>query len=431
MKKIALMIMASALFAISCDPNLNTPKTAEITISLTSEGEPFKKADITVIVKDNNSSASYKAKTDEEGVSVFTLPSGLYSASASYRENTTTVHNGLNSNISVSAGTDASFEVEMKPSKVSQLIIKEIYVGGCMQDDGTTTFGNDGYMILYNNTDITADASDVCFAFASPSNSNAKNKYMVDGRLSYESEGWIPAGYAIWWFTSTVEIPPYSQIVIAMKGAVNHTQTHSNSVDLSKGEYYCMYDPEAGYDNAKTYPAPSAAIPSSHYLKTYRYGLGNAWAYSQISPAFYILKQTNVGDFTKNTENYDYTENPKLPNVKVPVEWILDGVEIYTTTSDKNDKRLTSEIDNGYVMFTNKLGYSVYRNVDQEATEAIEGNKEKLVYNYSMGTVDVEGSTDPSGIDAEASIKNGAIIIYKDTNNSTNDFHQRRQASIK
>jgi hypothetical protein len=431
MKKIALMIMASALFAISCDLNLNTPKTAEITISLTSEGEPFKKADITVIVKDNNSSASYKAKTDEEGVSVFTLPSGLYSASASYRENTTTVHNGLNSNISVSAGTDASFEVEMKPSKVSQLIIKEIYVGGCMQDDGIQTFGNDGYMILYNNTDITADASDVCFAFASPSNSNAKNNYMVDGRLSYESEGWIPAGYAIWWFTSTVEIPPYSQIVIAMKGAVNHTQTHSNSVDLSKGEYYCMYDPEAGYDNAKTYPAPSAAIPSSHYLKTYRYGLGNAWAYSQISPAFYILKQTNVGDFTKNTENYDYTENPKLPNAKVPVEWILDGVEIYTTTSDKNDKRLTSEIDNGYVMFTNKLGYSVYRNVDQEATEAIEGNKEKLVYNYSMGTVDVEGSTDPSGIDAEASIKNGAIIIYKDTNNSTNDFHQRRQASIK
>ena len=65
------------------------------------------------------------------------------------------------------------------------------------------------------------------------------------------------------------------------------------------------------------------------------------------------------------------------------------------------------------------------------STVPIEGNKEKLIYNYSMGTVDVEGSTDPSGIDAEASIKNGAVIIYKDTNNSTNDFHQRRQASIK
>ena len=431
MKKIALMIMSSALFDVSCDRNLNTPKTAEVTIRLTEAYTPLEKADVTITVKDNNSSASYDSKTDAEGTAKFILPSGLYSASASYRENTTTVYNGFNSNISVSAGTDASFEIEMKSSKVSQIIIKELYIGGCLQDDGIKTFGYDGYVILYNNTDITADASDVCFAFATPFNSNSSSKYMVNGRLSYESEGWIPAGYAIWWFNSAVEIPPYSQIVIAMKGAVDHTQIHSNSVDLSKGEYYCMYDPESGFNNTTIYPAPSAAIPSSHYLKTYRYGLGNAWPYSQISPAFYILKQTNIGDFTKNTENYDYTENQNLPNVKVPVEWILDGVEVYTTTSDKNSKRLTSEIDNGYVMFTKALGYSVYRNVDQEATEAIEGNKEKLIYNYSMGTVDVEGSTDPSGIDAEASIKNGAVIIYKDTNNSTNDFHQRRQASIK
>ncbi|MEE3406725.1 MAG: DUF4876 domain-containing protein, partial [Candidatus Cryptobacteroides sp.] len=78
-------------------------------------------------------------------------------------------------------------------------------------------------------------------------------------------------------------------------------------------------------------------------------------------------------------------------------------------------------------------GYSVYRNVDKEATEAIEGNKEKLVYNYAGGTEDPEinGNTDPSGIDAEASIANGAIIIYKDTNNSTSDFHIRKVASIK
>ncbi len=42
-----------------------------------------------------------------------------------------------------------------------------------------------------------------------------------------------------------------------------------------------------------------------------------------------------------------------------------------------------------------------------------------------------DGSTDPSGIDAEASLKNGARIIYQDTNNSTNDFHQRKQASLR
>ena len=82
--------------------------------------------------------------------------------------------------------------------------------------------------------------------------------------------------------------------------------------------------------------------------------------------------------------------------------------------------------------------FSYYRNVDKSATEALEENQGKLVYNYHYGTFDVfnagntdRGSTDPSGIDAEASIKNGAHIIYLDTDNSTNDFHQRSQASLK
>ena len=54
-------------------------------------------------------------------------------------------------------------------------------------------------------------------------------------------------------------------------------------------------------------------------------------------------------------------------------------------------------------------------------------NKGKLVYGYTMGV----STGDPSGIDAEASIKNGAHIIYMDTNNSTNDFHERKAFSIK
>jgi hypothetical protein len=89
-------------------------------------------------------------------------------------------------------------------------------------------------------------------------------------------------------------------------------------------------------------------------------------------------------------------------------------------------------VDAGYVMHMNKMGYTVYRNVDKAATEALEGNKEKLVYNYNGGTQDIEdGSTDPSGIDAEASIRNGAVIVYQDTNNSTKDFHLRKVSSLK
>lgn len=99
---------------------------------------------------------------------------------------------------------------------------------------------------------------------------------------------------------------------------------------------------------------------------------------------------------------------------------------------DDNGKRLNAVIDAGAVNGLKGLGYSIYRNVDKAATEAIKENEGKLVYNYAFGTADIEkGTTDPSGIDAEASMKNGARIVYKDTNNSTDDFHMRKQASLR
>lgn len=114
---------------------------------------------------------------------------------------------------------------------------------------------------------------------------------------------------------------------------------------------------------------------------------------------------------------------------KVKNEWILDGMEVYQTAKiNDSNKRLTSDIDAGYVGLTNQLGHVLYRNVDKAATEALAENAGKLVYNYSLG---VDKSTDPSGIDAEASMKKGAHIIFMDTNNSTADFHERQKCSLK
>jgi len=109
--------------------------------------------------------------------------------------------------------------------------------------------------------------------------------------------------------------------------------------------------------------------------------------------------------------------------VKVPTEWIIDGIEVFNAAKkDDNKKRLTADIDAGYAYLTNKLGHTLYRNVDKEETEAIKGNAGRLVYGYA---------DDPSGIDAEASIRNGAHIMYLDWNDSSNDFHERKKCSLR
>ena len=442
MKRILMMIAAAALVAVSCQ---QTPKNepVPVTVSLEMNGIAYETADVNVSLRDLNTSAAYEAKTNESGVATFNVLPGFYEATTQFKkadDGKAYVYNGVNSNVTVVKGAENACKLELVESVSNQIVVKELYNGGCTykitnangSDGGTKTFQNDAYVILYNNSDQPAEASDICFGFVFPYNSNSTNKYLTDGKLMYESLGWLPAGNAIWWFNTNVTIPAYSQIVVAIFGAIDHTATYPESVDLSKADYV-MYDPESGFNNAAKYPAPSANIPESNYLQTAPYNKGNAWAISVSSPAFMIFKHDNPNGLSTDSANYDLTSGTSLPAVKVPVTSVVDAIDIFAEgMDDKNNKRFTSAVDAGYIHLSNKLGHTLYRNVDKEATEALEGNKEKLVYNYAGGTtVNEKESTDPSGIDAEASIKNGARIIYQDTNNSSKDFHQRKVSSLK
>jgi hypothetical protein len=177
-------------------------------------------------------------------------------------------------------------------------------------------------------------------------------------------------------------------------------------------------------------------FPSSHYLTCKPFNTGTAWLFSNSAPSLFIgsMPKAEAEALATDTEGYDTTQGTGAVNqaVKFPQDKVLGCVEVYKASSVSDSKpRFPASLNTGYVAVTNGKGYSVYRNVDKAATEALPENEGKLVYGYAMGTADVEGSTDPSGIDAEASIANGAHIIYVQTNNSSNDFHQRKQASLK
>lgn len=317
---------------------------------------------------------------------------------------------------------------------VDQIIIKEIYCGGCTSDDGSKHFHMDKSIVLYNNCPERVVANNLCFGFATPYNAEANSNtsiYGNDGNLVYEEEGFIPAQNGIWYFPSTLVIEPFQQVVVNVHGAIDNTHTYSQSVNYAFKDYYCMYDPESGYNHTMYYPTPSDVIPTSHYLKTVKFGQGNSWPLSTTSPALFIFQPQDVSpvDFATNADNLwyvpGYSQTPVYACVKVPVEWIIDGVEVFNYASKDNcKKRLTADVDAGYVYLTNKLGHSLYRNVDQEMTEALAENEGKLVYDATQGA-------DPSGIDAEESILKGAHIIYRDYNDSSNDFHERLRCSLR
>jgi len=341
-----------------------------------------------------------------------------------------------------------NIKFKAEDQNADQVIIKEIYNGGVMNPATNKNFQFDKSIILYNNCPQVAVLNNLCFGFAAYNNAEAstEDKLYSNGKLVYEDDGFIPAMNGIWYFPNSLIIQPYSQVVVNVQGAIDNTQAVPGSVNYANKDYYCMYDPEyktsdvtvanaVSYNSTSYYPAPADVIPTSHYLKTVKYGQGNAWTISVTSPALFIF-QTNGTDpvsYFENTENYWYVPGyaaiPVWRCAKVPNEWIIDGVEVWNAEKlDASKMRLTSDIDAGHVNLTNQLGHVLYRNVDKEATEALSENAGKLVYGYSLG---VDDSTDPSGIDAEASMKNGAHIIFQDNNNSSEDFHERQKSSLR
>ena len=447
-----LCVLSLGLTACSDDKDEEV-KLCQLTVQL-SGIDPFEGAVVELRNSAGSGAAAYTATTNTQGLVVFEVPSGIYEATTTgtlIQGDSYYVYNGVRSEIVATAGQAQTVSLDVTYTRMrstDQILIKEVYNGGVMTDDGSKAFYYDKYIVLYNNCPQASSLDNLCIGIAASYNAEAATVdklYDNNGELVYKADNFIPAQNGIWYFPATLTIEPYSQVVVNIHGAIDNTQTVSKSVNFANADYYCMYDPtyEGGgssasnnfYNNTSYYPAPADVIPTSHYLKTVKVGQGNAWPISNTSPAIFIFqtKDTTPTAYGENADNLWYVPGYAQSNVwacvKVKNDWILDGVEVFNAAKlDACKKRLTADIDAGHVNLTNQLGHSLYRNVNKEATEALPENEGKLVYSYALG---VDASTDPSGIDAEASIKNGAHIVYQDTNNSTADFHERQRCSLK
>lgn len=456
-KGIIPIVMCALMPLFSACSDDDDVKLYDVTVQLSypETAEPYAGAPIEL--RNTVGSGVYQSTTDANGKAVFQVPAGVYEVtSADVHENDgyRYICNGTLAQFVVQDGVSASATIEMKVAKMnteSPIIIKEIYTGGCWNTSTNKAFIQDACIIIYNNSNEEVSLDNLAFGYSAYFNAEAAafmgNLYNGD-KLVYDGEGFIPAQNGIWYFPSTLTIPAYSQIVVNVYGAINNTLADglAESVNYANSDYYCMYDPEyktpdvtvasaVSYNSTSYYPSPADMIPTSHYLKTVKYGQANAWSFSTTSPAVFIFKpkDTDPVSYFENTENYWYiptrAQTPVFRCAKVPNDWIIDGVEVWNAEKlDASKKRLTADIDAGHVNLTNNHGHVLYRNVDQASTEALPENEGKLIYNYSLGVGD---STDPSSINAEASMKNGAHIIFQDTNNSSVDFHERQKCSLR
>ena len=353
------------------------------------------RAGAVVTVESISGGSAYKLETNASGVAATKLPNGIYRVTVHDRDGSD-VFNGTAEKVIIS-GTDISLDISLLHSKAGTLVIKELYCGGCSKVPEEGTYQADQYLILHNNDSETTYLDGLCLGTLSPYNSNSANPWEVDGELP----DFVPIIQALWRVGGTgtrFPVAPGEDVVICLRGAIDHAAQYPMSVNLNQPDYFVCYNP-VYFPNPMYHPVPGDKISEDRYLEVVvKSGQANAYTVSLNSPAFVIFRPQDVDiyDFVAQDGHLVQIPGSSVDRVvTVPVDWVIDGIEVFNGGSSDNHKRLSPAIDAGYVILSETFkGRTLMRKVDEAASET------------------------------------AGYEILVDSNNSTEDFYERETQSL-
>ncbi|WP_289772060.1 DUF4876 domain-containing protein [Bacteroides acidifaciens] len=408
MKQLAYILLLMTFFTTgSCtDIDKNNPydnqlHTLQVNVVYPDEYSDYLREGVTVKIEDIDRGNSYTSKTDKNGTVRFSLTKGIYRIQISDKAEQD-IFNGLADKVKFVNG-DLALNLPLVHSRSGDIVIKEIYCGGCTKLPFEGNYQSDKYMILHNNTSETQYLDGLCFGSLDPYNSQATNVWVTQD----ESTGatifpdFLPVAQCVWQFGGTGQtfpLAPGEDAVVVICGAIDHAAQYTQSVNLNKPGYFVCYNP-VYFWNTLYHPAPGDQITPDHYLNVViKTGQANAYTFSVFSPATVLFKakDTTIQDFVSQADNVIQKPGSTVDRtVKVPVDWVLDAVEIYYGGSSNNMKRMPPSVDAGYVTQSALYdGRTLYRHTDEEAS------------------------------------REAGYEILEDTNNSSSDFYEREKQSL-
>lgn len=408
MKQLAyILLLMTFLTTGSCtdidkdNPYDNQLYTLQVNAVYPDEYSDYLREGVTVKIEDIDRGNSYTSKTDKNGTVRFSLTKGIYRIQISDKAEQD-IFNGLADKVKLVNG-DLALNLPLVHSRSGDIVIKEIYCGGCTKLPFEGNYQSDKYMILHNNTSETQYLDGLCFGSLDPYNSQATNVWVTQD----ESTGatifpdFLPVAQCVWQFGGTGQtfpLAPGEDAVVVICGAIDHAAQYPQSVNLNKPGYFVCYNP-VYFWNTLYHPAPGDQITPDHYLNVViKTGQANAYTFSVFSPATVLFKakDTTIQDFVSQADNVIQKPGSTVDRiVKVPVDWVLDAVEIYYGGSSNNMKRMPPSVDAGYVTQSALYdGRTLYRHTDEEAS------------------------------------REAGYEILEDTNNSSSDFYEREKQSL-
>ncbi len=318
------------------------------------------------------------------------LTAGLYDVSY---EATVTDSHGLERHViayrpSVTIGdTPSAISLVAFESLVNQdFIIEEVFFTGTLQSSGNQYYGDD-YIKIYNNTDRVLYADGLSIV---ESKFNTTQKYTYTPDIMADAMT-VQAIYTIPGSGRDHPVPPGGSLLLVDTG-IDHRTSNPNSFDLSGAdfEWYDVSSQPAHLD----IDSPTVPNLDKWYCYTQSYFMLHnrgfkAWALARIpiSKEEYLEKYWYDYDYTivSTAGTFPMSQSAyRLPN-----QWIVDAVNC-SVASERAWNVTDASLDRGW---------SHCGTIDKDKTRYFHSVRRKMLY-----------------------LKNGQPV-FKDTNNSTEDFN--------
>lgn len=389
-------IMVLSMAAASCLKTIEPGKTGEavklsVKVVLPDDmKELVNISDVTVKMQNKNLPVCYNAHPDANGNVIFNVAADKYDILVSYYNKATRISaNGMHKEFLLTdAGIASSsgefekpeFTIDLAVSLPSPIVIREFFYHGSKTLEGDEGYTKDQYFEIFNNNgkggnDYYLDS--LCIAAIYPYNSTGgNNAWSGADTLAIAQMYWMIPGDG-----HSYCLKPGEGAVVAAKSAMDHSSRATSGLQLNKAQF-CCYD-----ENLSGHEISAGVVP----LVLTMAGMGTAWALSIHSPALVLFRPSmGVAEYRRQAHIWERYEPGKTTGTKywhIAKEWIIDGIECYDSPTGAL-KRLPASIDASYACMTaaHYSGLCISRKMDEDAS-----------------TEDIK--------------------VYKDTNNSLEDFN--------
>lgn len=392
MKKIlSLLPLLAFLLVVSCSKEDDSPVKYSVVTSLVLPSEVASSdiENMSITALNTATGQEEVASLGADGKVTFSLTQGVYNFTAS--GSTAKYHlNGVASNIEVYSSKEVS--INILAGVGSTLILKEVYFSGVPD-----FYFLDAFYEIYNNSDEVQYLDGVILGVVDPgyavgtSNAQPSQWMNEDGTLKY---GGYPMTSHVQYFPGNGKdypVQPHTSVLVA-SNPIDHssrvlsTGDEVSPVNLTNADWQ-LY-------TANTFPADTKieGVPCMEFAwKTWGREMMPATDGQAIILAR-LANNENVADFVANAANIVKHPSASSTHLMIPENAVIDAVDIVPFISSDRYRTIAVKDDAGMAWFSGKDGNS---------NGAYSGKSLRR----KVAAIAADGKP-----------------IYKDTNNSSNDF---------